>query len=184
MDVASLIISSLSLIAVLIIGWRTIMSGERSAKASEESAEASVLAAQATERSVVAAESAAKATERSVAASERAAALAASDACYRRIVATLAVVLEMREAFNDQHAAHESEEPPWVPPTHSPEALQRLALMRTLEGRLVGIDRLVEPTTASRTLITTYLWTSGTLELAITEMKELLKSQVDNGAAS
>jgi len=101
---------------------------------------------------------AAAATERSVAASERAAALAQQDAIYRRVEAVLDVVLAMRDLFNEQRVSHGTGSP-WVPEQNSPEALNRLALMRKLEGRLVPFDDLFDSTTACRLLTTTYLWT-------------------------
>jgi hypothetical protein len=208
MNLASLILSSLSLVAVIIIiGWRSVSLGERSAKASEQSAQSSEVAARATmdsaaaseraavatERSVVAAERAAAATqqsvsvseraadatERSVAVSERMVALASLDAQYRRVEAVLDVVLEMRQVFNEQEYAHEGEVPPWVPAMHSPETLERLALGRKLEGRLVPLEEVLDARTNVRTLLGAHFWGSGTLESAITEVKELLKRTTD-----
>ena len=83
MNVSSTVLSGLSLVAVIIIGWLSIRLGERAAKVAEESTRASERAAGATERSVVA--------------SERAALLASQDAKIRRIEALLDVVLEMRQ---------------------------------------------------------------------------------------
>jgi hypothetical protein len=109
-------------------------------------------------------------------ASERAAALADQDARCRRVEALLDVVLAMRELFNEQHAAHEREVPPWVPSPHSPEALARLALCRKLEGRAVPLDDQLD--LSNWNLTTTYLWSSGQLETAIAETKRPLKVTV------
>lgn len=182
MNLAALVVSSLSLLAVVLVGWRSISLGERSAKASEDSAKASEVAAKATERSTQASVRAAEATERSVAASERAAALAATDARVRRIESVLDTVLAMREVFNEQNAAHESEVPPWTPSLHAPEALARLALCRKLEGRLVPFTDELDASTSVRTLTTTQNWNSGLLEFAISEVSELLKATVGTGA--
>jgi len=105
MNLATLILSSLSLIAVIGLGLKANVLGQRSAKASEKSAEASVAAAEA--------------IERSVAASERAAGLAAQDARVRRIEAVLDTLLEMRQLFSEQRAAHEDEVPEWKLSHHS-----------------------------------------------------------------
>ena len=195
MNLAALIISGLSFVAVLLIGWRSISIGERSAKGSERAAEASVTAAQSTERSadasvraadaaersLEATQRAAEATERSVGASEHAAALAALDARSRRIEALLDTVLEMRQLFNQQNAAHENEVPPWVPGWHSPEALARLALCRQLEGRMVPFEKAFDASSAVRTLATTENWGNTHLEQASSEVKSILMAATPNG---
>lgn len=173
-----MILSSLSLVVVIVVGWRSITLGARSAKASEESARASEAAAKATEKSTQASVRAAEATERSVAASERAAALAAQDARVRRIESVLDTVLEMRELFNEQQAVHKNDGTPWTPGWGSPEALARLALCRRLEGRLVLFADELGARTSVRTLTTIENWGSGDLEMAITEVQELLKATV------
>jgi hypothetical protein len=167
MNLASLVISSLSLVVVLFIGLRTISIGqrsnalgERSARAAEDSANASVAAA--------------RATERSVTASERASALAAQDAHVRRIERLLETVLEIRALFNSQHALHENEVPAWIPGWHSPEQLARLALCRQLEARTVPFAEDFGSSTAVNVLATTDNWNSGQLEQAISEVKSLL----------
>ena len=176
MNLASLVISSLSLIAVIIIGWRSIRLGQRAAKAAEVSAKASEAAAKATKESALASERAAEATERSVRASERAAALADQDARCRRIEGVLDVILSMREVFNEQVVTHEKDFPPWTPGLHSQEMLIRTALRRKLEGRLVLFEEQLDSRTATRTLTTPNLWSSGLLETAIDEVKALLKA--------
>jgi hypothetical protein len=175
MESVALIVSCLSLVAVVVIGWRTILVGARAAKASEDSASASERSAKASEESAAASSLAAAATERSVAASERAAALAEQDAIYRRLEALLDVVLAMRELFNEQHASQVLGSP-WVPAYNSPEALARLALMRKLEGRLVPFDERFDSNSACRILTTSYLWSSTHLEQAIEALKQLLRS--------
>lgn len=161
MNLAALVISSLSLLVVIIIGLRSVRLGERAAKASEDSARAS--------------EDAAKATERSVMASERAAALAEQDAKIRRIEGVLDVVLAMREVFHEQGVAHEKDAPPWVPALHSQEMLIQTALRRKLEGRLVLFEEQLDSSTAVRTLTNPNLWSTGLLEKAIDETEALLK---------
>ncbi|GEM_PF-2979422 len=162
MNLAALVISSLSFLAVIVIGLRSIRLGERSAKAAERSATASAKAAEATERSVKA--------------SERAAALAEQDATLRRIEGVLDVVLAMREVFHEQGVAHENDFPPWVPALHSPEMLIQTALRRKLEGRLVLFEEQLDSRTAVRTLTNPNLWSTGLLERAIDEVKALLKA--------
>ena len=146
------ILSGLSLIAVVIIGWKTLEYGHRSTEASEKSADASVQAAQATERSVVA--------------SERAARLAEQDAELRRIESLLDVVLEMRALFNEQSAVTLL-----LPRQGSPEALARLALYRRFEVRLVPFEVKVKPDSNLLLLKSQANWSSGILEGAITELK-------------
>ncbi len=175
MNLASLIISCLSLITVVIIGWRSISLGERAARASEDSAQASQTAAKATEGSLIASRSAAAATERSVVAAERAAALAAQDARLRRLEAALEVILEMREVFNDQEMPHLHDGAPWTPARYSPEELQRFACSRQLEGRLVPFEDIFDARTSARTLTTTTNWSNGLLENAIAELKDAMR---------
>lgn len=176
MNLAALIVSSLSFIAVVIIGYSSIKLGERSAKASEESAKASEVAAKATEESAISSSRAAEATERSVVASERAAALAAQDARLRRIEAVLDVVLNMREVFNEQIAQQQPGHPPFTPGMHDPEALARLALMRKLEARIVPFGDRFNSATPSHLLTTSYLWSTIHLEGSIEELKGFLKA--------
>lgn len=155
MDALGDAFSGLSLIAVVVIGWRSVRLGARAAHAAEDSARASATAA----------------TE-----AARTADLTTQDARLRRIEAVLDVVLEMREAFNDQMAAHRDS--PWVPPRHSPEELERSALCRKLEGRLVPFEHELDARRSVRSLALTYNWGSGALEDAIEELKDLLRSTV------
>ena len=159
----------MSLLVVIIIGLRSIRLGERSIRLGERSATAA-------EGSATASVKAAEATERSVTASELAAALAEQDAKIRRIEGVLDVVLEMREVFTAQVVTHEQDIPPWVPALHSPEMLIQTALRRKLEGRLVLFEEQLDSRTATRTLTTPNLWSSGLLETAIDEVKALLKA--------
>lgn len=135
MSLAVSILSGLSLIVVIIVGWRTVVLGERSAKASEQSAAASQKASEATKKAAEASAQAAIATERSVVASELAAALAAQDARVPRIEAALDVVLEMRETSTGQLRTHPVE---WTPVFHSPESIARVDLCRRRSVRLVS----------------------------------------------
>jgi len=174
------LLSGLSLVAVVIIGSKTLRLGQRSTEASERSAQASVEAAAATHRSVeaseraaIASEEAAHATERSVFASERAAVLAAQDARVRRLEAVMDVLLQMRALFNEQHSLNPAD---WVPGINSPEALARLALQRALEARLVPFEDDLPLGVNVRTVPTTWLWSSTLLEQAIAEIKELMKA--------
>ena len=181
-NLAALIVSSLSLIAVVIIGYRSIKLGERSAKASEESAKASEGAAKASKDSAISSSRAAEATERSVVASERAAVLAAQDAQVRRLEAVLDVVLNMRQIFNEQQFIRQPGHPPPTPEIHSPEALARLALIRKLEARLVPFDEKFDTTTPTRILTNSYLWSTIHLEGSIDELKKFLKETANPSA--
>jgi hypothetical protein len=171
-DPLSDVLSGLSLAAVIVIGWWSIRLGARSAAAAEKSAQASVDAAEASVK-------AAEATERSVTASEHAAFLASQDATTRRLEAVLDVVLEMRELFNEEMAAHENEVPPWVPPRHSPEELGRTALCRKLAARLVPFESEAVELRNPQSISVTHNWTSSSLESSIDEVKALLHSSVD-----
>jgi hypothetical protein len=179
-NLASLIMSGLSFIAVVIIGYCSIRLGRRSAKASEDSAKASVLAAKATEESAISSSRAAEATERSVEASERAAALASQDARVRGIEAVLEVVLTMREVLNEMIVLQEPGHPTPTPDPHSPESLQRLALMRKLEVRMVPFGDRFGLTSPTRILTNSYLWSTIHLEGSIEELKAFLKDTVGN----
>lgn len=190
MDWLSDLLSGLAFVAVVAIGWLTIRLAreanrlsteavalaQRSTGASERSAEASADAARATEVSTAATLQAAEATERSVAASELAARLAAQDARVRRIEALLDVLLEMRATFNDQVIGQHGDEPR-VRGYRTPEALERLALCRKLEVRLVPFEQEFAGT-GLPTLTTTYNWMSGGLEDAISQVKDLLKQSL------
>ena len=156
------ILSGLSLIAVVIIGWKTLEYGHRSTEASEKSADASVQAAQATERSVVA--------------SERAARLAEQDAEVRRIESLLDVVLEMRALFNEQNAVTQL-----LPSRGSLEALARIALIRRLEVRLVPFETKVKQDSNLHSLKSQANWSSTNLEGAIAELKRWITQAISRG---
>jgi hypothetical protein len=85
-------------------------------------------------------EAAAASAQRSVEALERVAEVAERESRIQRIHELLAVVLEMRRLFNEQHKAHQ-DEMGWCPGYNSPEALARLNLCRRLETHLVLFDR-------------------------------------------
>ena len=169
------VLSGSSLVAVVIIGWRTLRLGERSTAAAERSADAANRSAVASERAAGATLTAAAKTERSVAASQRAARLGAQDARVRHIEAALDVALEIRPVFSDQVAAHARGGAPWVPGYHSFEALMRLALARRLEARLMATGDSLKPGSPSFSMITsTYNWSSGTLEGVINHLSKML----------
>ena len=175
MNLASLIISSLSLVAVVLIGLRSIRLGERSTKSAEASTAASEAAAKATELSAIASERAAKG-------SERAAAVAEQDARYRRIERALDAALEMRELFNRQMLSDPGHERKGL---MQPEILGRVALKRKLEGRLapfeVGFDSLAPVRDLATARVE--MWSTGTLEAAIQLLKALLRSTADMNRA-
>ena len=153
MNLAALVLSSLSLLTVLVIGLRSIRLGERSATAAERSATASVKAAEATQRSVTAS----------------------------RIDAALEVVLAMREMFNVQKRANGylaglPYETGWVPAVGTPEATDRTALCHRLEARLVLLEDQLGSNSNAWALTTTYLWNSTQLDRAVDEAKALLKA--------
>lgn len=182
MNFASLILSAASFIAVVIIGWRSISLGRGAADSAERSAAASESAAIATKNSAEASMQAAKATERSAVASERTASIAAQDARIRRVEAVLDTVIEMRDLFSAQYIAHEHETPPWVPAFHSREAIDRIALTRKLDARLVPFTHEFNASTKVRTLTTTDNWGTDILETAITEVRDLLMVEVSPSA--
>ena len=176
MALASLILSALSLIAVVFIGVRSIRLGERSTKAAEESSagaerstQSTARAADAAEQSLASSERAADATLQSVKAAERMTAMVRDDIVLRRIEAVLDTLVEMRELFNRQYA---ETGPGFAETMQSPTVLARLALQRKLEVRLVAVAELFDPTTNTATLATTSTWDSSRLEAAITEAKE------------
>jgi hypothetical protein len=154
-------LSGLSLVAVIVIGWKTLQYGRRSTEASECAATASVQAVLATERSVLA--------------SEQAARLAEQDALVRRIDPVLDVVLEMRQLFNDQVVISELN-----PRNGSPEALARLALCRRLEVRLVPFKDKIEPGSDLYVLANGINWFSDTLERAITDLKSWISNAISS----
>lgn len=151
MNLASFLVSLAALVAVVVIGVRTLGQGERSAKSSEQSAAAS---------------------ERSAVASERAARIAEGDALLRRLEGLMDVVLQMRELFNDQVSAHDSM---WASAPGDSATLARTALMRLLEGRLVLFPERFGAQSCVAVLTTTYLWSSTYLEGAIKEIKVALR---------
>ncbi len=151
MNLASFLVSLAALVAVVVIGVRTLGQGERSAKSAEESAAASV---------------------RSAAASERVARIATSDAVLRRLEGLMDVVLQMRELFNAQVSAHDTM---WVPALGAPETLARTVLIRLLEGRLVLFRGRFGRESSVVILTTTYRWSTNYLEGAIEEIKAALR---------
>lgn len=153
MGLASFLVELAALAAVVVIGALTLRQGERAAKA---------------------AETAAAAAARSATASEAAARVAASDARIRRLEGLMDVVLQMRELLNLQIVGVRGA---YIPPTGSPEALARIALRRTLEGRLAVFgDRFEDPSNVV-SLSRGYLWTTNELEGAINDLKAALTEE-------
>jgi hypothetical protein len=152
MDFASLAISLGALVAVVVIGVRSLRQGEKVVRSAEESTGSSLRAA---------------------VASERAASVAESDARIRRLERLMDLVLEMRELFNDQITEHGSI---WVPGYYTPETLARTALNRKLEAGLVIFRSRTGMLGKVFTLTTTHNWNSTILEEAIEEIKvEILR---------
>jgi hypothetical protein len=175
MSLASLIVSGLSLVTVVIIGVRSVRLGERSTRASEESTLASVNASESSERAAIASEKAAEATRRSARASEVSASVSVRDAQIRRTEALLEVVLQMRELFNSQEADNDGGNFGWSTPIHSPESLARLALTRRLEGRLVLFAKEFDMDSPIYQLTDPLFgWRSSNFEQAILDVKSLI----------
>jgi len=165
--VAALVISVLSLLAVLLIGWRTVKSGEQSTRASVDAAEASKRAAEATEASVAASLRAAEATEKT-------AALVASSTRERRLGGVVENLVRIRALFNEQSAQFQGV-PSWTPGEGSKEALARLSLSRELEGRLAPLGKDFGPESHVRALVTKG-WDRATLEAALREAVDAIES--------
>lgn len=180
MNLASLIVSCISLVVVTAIGVRSVKVGERSATASEKSAAASESASDSASRALEATQVATDATLRSALASEKTAALANQDARIRRLESVLEAVLEMRELFNDQVIARGETATGWDETTHSPNALARLAQSRTLEGRIVLFEKEFDQNSSVWRLTHDSLfgWRSNIFEDAIESVKGLLRSAV------
>jgi len=163
----SLVVAVGSLVAVTVIGRRTIRIGEAAVRAELESADVA-------RRSLDSAESSRLAAE---AASGR----AAADAKGRRVERLLDVLIEMREMFNRQTATM----PPgmelysvplqWPP---SPEERERLALCRRLEVRLPPLEGDFDSASMVRHLARSTQWGSSDLETAIMQAKTLLLNTV------
>jgi hypothetical protein len=167
MNLAALVLSGLSLIAVLLIGWRTVKSGEQSARASIDAAEASKRAAEATEASVAASLRAAEATQMT-------ASLVASSTRERRLGGVIDNLVRIRALFDDQSTEFR-QVPSWTPGPGSREALARLSLCRELEGRLAPFGSEFGPRSHLRMLLMR-TWDSGTLEAAIQEAVQAIES--------
>jgi multidrug resistance efflux pump len=164
---AALVISVLSLFAVLLVGWRTVKSGEQSARASVDAAEASQRAAKATEAAVTASLRAAEATENT-------ATLVASSTRERRLGGVIENLVRIRALFNEQVASFD-EVASWTPEINSSEALARLSLCRELEGRLAPLTGEFGPESNVRALVTK-TWDRATLESALQEAVNAIES--------
>ena len=180
MSLASLIISSISLVVVTFIGVRSVRTGERSAEASERSAAASESSSRSVERAADATEVATSASLRSALASEATSALASQDARVRRTEFLLELVLEMRELFNYQVAPLEVKATSWDEAIDSPNALARLALARRLEWRLVLFENIFDQNSATWRLAvdSIYGWRSPIFDESIADIKGLLRGIV------
>jgi hypothetical protein len=164
---AALVISVLSLLAVLLVGWRTVKSGEQSARASVDAAESSKRAAEATETSVTASLRAAEATERT-------AALVASSTKERRLGGVIENLVRIRALFNEQ-TGHLHEGASWTPETDSRAALARLSLCKELEGRIAPLAGEFGPESSVRALVVN-AWDRTTLESALQEAVKAIES--------
>lgn len=185
MTLASLVLSGLSFVAVVLIGARSIKLNERSTRAAESSIAESARATEATKQAAVAAEQssisserAANATTKSAQTIERMAAMVRADVVLRRIEAVMDTLIEMRELFNIQKALWSSNAAE-VETMTSPSVLARLALQRRLEIRLVAIKDVFDNTTNTATLATTSTWDSERLEGAIEEAKQAAAEVAD-----
>ena len=169
MTVAALVLSGLSLLAVLLIGWRTVKSGEQSARASVDAAEASRRAAEATEASVAASVRAAQATETT-------AALVTSTTRERRLGGVIENLVRIRALFDEQADAHCRDAPTWTPPTGSKEALARVSLCRELEGRLAPLAQEFGPGSHVLALVAQQTWDRTMVEAALQEAVSAIES--------
>lgn len=163
---ASLGVSAASLVAVVLIGWRTIVVTHRAAQATEASLAVSERAAAATERST-------EASQQAVQAATYANALMRHDARVRRIEAVLDVLVEMRRVWNEDHFR-------WQGKVNlrsgTEENRRRINLCVQLEARLSLLDPSELP--KARGIGREVNWESGTLEDAIDEAHELLKQEM------
>jgi hypothetical protein len=153
----SLGVSVVSLAVVIVIGRKTIRVGQDSVKVGQDSVEIAKRSVQVSESAREAAETASR---RDVA-----------DSKMRRLEAMLDVILDMRQVFNAWNRISGDREPAY----NSPDAHGRLALCRTLEGRLVPLEDDFDEQTMTRYLArSSGAWTSGQLETAILEVKTRL----------
>ncbi len=125
MELATIVLSGLSFVAVVLIGGRQLRLGREQLRLARKSASAS--------------QQSAAASERAAEASVRAAAKAEQDAVVRRLESVLEVVTEMRALWNEQTVAGGASGSELV--SGSPEILARLRLMRQLESRLVVVEQ-------------------------------------------
>jgi hypothetical protein len=150
---AALAISVLSLLAVVLVGWRTIRSGEQSARASVEAAEASKRAAEATEKT---------------------AGLVASSTRERRLGGVIENLVRIRALFNEQ-ASNLQDVESWTPEVNSSEALARFSLCRELEGRLAPLTGDFGPESSVRALVV-QAWDRARVESALQEAVKAIES--------
>jgi hypothetical protein len=100
----------------------------------------------------------------------------------RRIEWLLEVLVDMRELWNEQIGKDRRAQDGWRPSHGSPEALQRIALTRALEARLVTVERFFSSQAKTRWLVEARLvaeWSAGNLDDAIDEAKFVLRQLSD-----
>lgn len=117
-------------------------------------------------------------------ATERSTRLASQDARLRRIEALLDVLIEMRDLFNRQMSLPGRTMDGWQPPYGSPEALERVALGRRVEVRLVLLEDQFASEARTRYLAgsqSVSVWSNGDIEGAIYEAKVLLRLMGEPG---
>ena len=162
MELAALVLSGLSFVAVILIGGRQLRLGREQLRLARKSTSAS--------------QQSAAASGRAAEASVRAAAKAEQDAVVRRLEAVLEVVIEMRALWNDQTFGAGPSGSNFV--SGSPEILARLRLMRQLESRLVVVEQFVADMVKTEKLVHIFADAGcGTSQLdgAIFETKKVLR---------
>ena len=162
MELAAIVLSGLSFIAIVLIGGRQLRLGTEQLRLARKSTRAS--------------QQSAAASERAAEASVRAAAKAEQDGVVRHLEAVLEVVIEMRALWNDQSFAAGAGESSLV--SGSPETLARLRLMRQLESRLVVVEQFAAWMEKTENLMHVFAdpgCGNARLEEAIDETKKVLR---------
>lgn len=150
MNLASLVLSALSLIAVSLVGWHSWHLGRKMIKLASESVDA---------------------TRQSAEASVRVAAVAEEDARRRRIEAALDIVVEMRALFNEQTFSPDAS---GATVTLNPAELAKLALTRRLDVRMVVLEHYSDLDQVRGLAKQASTWNTESLEGAIEELRRLL----------
>ena len=162
MELAAIVLSGLSFVAVVLIGGRQLRLGREQLRLARKSTSAS--------------QQSAAAAERAAEASVRAAAKAETDGVVRRLEAVLEVVIEMRALWNDQILGVGASGSNLV--SGSPEILARLRLMRQLESRLVVVEQFADRMEKTENLVHIFADAgcgNARLEEAIDETKKVLR---------